>query len=52
MDDLKTNTESPENKDSRIKFKKGENHCKVDGKVVVKLSDGRTWCPSRQMRDK
>lgn len=31
-------------------FKPGKNYCKVDGKIVLKLSDGRTWCPSRQFR--
>lgn len=36
--------------ESKYKFKPGKNYCKVDGKIVLKLSDGRTWCPSRQFR--
>lgn len=36
--------------ESKYKFKEGENFCKVDGKIVLKLDDGRTWCPSRQFR--
>lgn len=36
--------------ESNYKFKKGENYCKVNGKIVLKLDDGRTWCPSRQFR--
>lgn len=39
-----------EEKESKYKFKEGKNYCKVDGKIVLKLSDGRTWCPSRQFR--
>lgn len=34
----------------KYEFKPGKNYCKVDGKIVLKLSDGRTWCPSRQFR--
>lgn len=36
--------------DSRYQFQDGEITAKVDGKIVVKLSDGRAWCPSRQIR--
>ena len=31
-------------------FKDGKNYCKHNGKIVLKLEDGRTWCPSRQFR--
>lgn len=36
--------------ESKYKFKGGKNYCKVNGKIVLKLDDGRTWCPSRQFR--
>ena len=35
---------------SKYKFEDGKNYVKVDGKYVLKLEDGRTWCPSRQFR--
>ena len=35
---------------NRYVFKDGYNHCKVDGKFVFKLKNGRSWCPSRQNR--
>lgn len=31
-------------------FKEGRNYCKVGDKYVLKMDDGRTWCPSRQFR--
>lgn len=37
-------------KENKYKFKEGKNYCKVNGKIVLKLEDGRTWCPSRQFR--
>jgi hypothetical protein len=37
-------------KKPQYKFKEGKNYCKVDGKYVLKMEDGSTWCPSRQFR--
>lgn len=34
----------------KYEFKDGKNYCKVGDKYVLKLEDGRTWCPSRQFR--
>lgn len=36
--------------EDQYQFKEGKNYCKVDGKIVLKTDDGRTWCPSRQFR--
>lgn len=35
---------------SKYTFKEGKNYCKVEGKIILKMEDGTTWCPSRQMR--
>ena len=34
----------------KYEFKEGKNYCKVNGKIVLKMEDGSTWCPSRQFR--
>ena len=34
----------------KYEFKDGKNYCKVGDKYVLKLEDGRTWCPSLQFR--
>lgn len=34
----------------KYRFNYGENFCHVDDNIVFKLSDGRTWFPSRQIR--
>lgn len=36
--------------ENKYVFKSGKNYCKVDGKIILKMEDGRTWCPSRQFR--
>lgn len=33
-----------------IQFRDGKNYVKINGKYVLKVEDGRTWCPSRQFR--
>ena len=37
-------------KKPKYEFKEGKNYCKVGDKYVLKMDDGRTWCPSRQYR--
>lgn len=39
-----------ENASENYVFKEGKNYTKSDGKYVLKLEGGRTWCPSRQFR--
>ena len=34
----------------KYEFKDGKNYCKVGDKYILKMDDGRTWCPSRQFR--
>ena len=37
-------------KKPKYEFKDGKNYCRVNGKIVLKMEDGTTWCPSRQFR--
>ena len=36
----------------QIEFKEDHNYIKINGMYILKMNDGRTWCPSRQIRDR
>lgn len=52
LKDLVKSTDKLETKiDDILPFSEDKNYCKVKGKYIFRLEDGRTWCPSRQLRD-